>query len=672
MGSGSEYQPILVEGNSKLNTSNLSNTEINKILLIEDNAADARLVELLLVESGMKHCELVVKSSLNAGLKALELEDDYAAILLDLSLPDSFGFDTLNTLLNQFPNNNVIVLTGQQDRQLGLKALKMGAQDFLTKGDYDSNMFLKTLRFSIERKKYLKKIEEATTRYQNIFTNSKDAIYVCNNEGKLVDFNKSTSVITGYDNAELFGIQIEALFENRNFWDTFQDRVFQSKFVVEEEVNIVCKDESIRNCLISAGQLIYGNFVGINGFIRDITERKQAEKLRQDRKIADQTSKLKEQFIASVSHEMRTPMNAILGMSNLVLKTDLNEEQHNYISNVKNSSELLLGIVNDILEISSIQAGKIKFNYANFDFKVLMENVINVMQYKVDEKNLVLELNIDPSIPKWFEGDQLRLNQILYNLVGNAIKFTDEGKVSINVIVVNESHGSWHIQFEVKDTGIGIPDDKIGVIFETFTRIRSKDRIFEGTGLGLSIAKNLIEYQGGKIWVESEHQVGSKFSFDLIFEEGKEPVADAPSPDDFDSETAFNLLLCEDHMINRLVATKTLTKQFPNINLVVAENGKLGVEKLKEADFDIILMDIQMPVMDGYEATQYIRANMEAHKAELPILAMTAHANIAEDDKFKDYGMDDYVLKPFKPEQLFSKIGHYVTAKRNKTLRSSS
>ena len=369
---------------------------------------------------------------------------------------------------------------------------------------------------------------------------------------------------------------------------------------------------------------------------------------------------------------MRTPMNAILGMSNLVLKTDLNEEQHNYISNVKNSSELLLGIVNDILEISSIQAGKIKFNYANFDFKVLMENVINVMQYKVDEKNLVLELNIDPSIPKWFEGDQLRLNQILYNLVGNAIKFTDEGKVSINVIVVNESHGSWHIQFEVKDTGIGIPDDKIGVIFETFTRIRSKDRIFEGTGLGLSIAKNLIEYQGGKIWVESEHQVGSKFSFDLIFEEGKEPVADAPSPDDFDSETAFNLLLCEDHMINRLVATKTLTKQFPNINLVVAENGKLGVEKLKEADFDIILMDIQMPVMDGYEATQYIRANMEAHKAELPILAMTAHANIAEDDKFKDYGMDDYVLKPFKPEQLFSKIGHYVTAKRNKTLRSSS
>jgi len=383
---------------------------------------------------------------------------------------------------------------------------------------------------------------------------------------------------------------------------------------VEEEVNIVCKDETIRNCLISAGQLMYGNFVGINGFIRDITERKQAEKLRQDRKVADQTSKLKEQFIASVSHEMRTPMNAILGMSNLVLKTDLNEEQHNYISNVKNSSELLLGIVNDILEISSIQAGKIKFNYATFDFHSLMNNVINVMQYKVDEKDLALELNVDPTIPQWFEGDQLRLNQILYNLVGNAIKFTDEGKVSINVSVVNESHGSWHIQFEVQDTGIGIPEDKIGVIFETFTRIRSKDRIFEGTGLGLSIAKNLVEYQGGKIWATSEQNVGSKFSFDLIFEAGEEPTADTPTEDDFDPETSFDLLLCEDHMINRLVATKTLHKQFPNINLVVAENGKLGVEKLKEADFDIILMDIQMPIMDGYEATQYIRKNMEKSK----------------------------------------------------------
>ncbi len=670
--SSSEYQPILVAESSENNTSNLSNSEINKILLIEDNAADARMVELLLVESGMNHCELIVRNSLNSGLKALEESDDYAAILLDLSLPDSIGFDTLSTVLKQFPNNNVIVLTGHQEHQLGLKALKMGAQDFLTKGDYDAGVFLKTIRFSIERKKYLKKIEEAQTRYQNIFTNSKDAIYVCNYEGKLVDFNKSTSVITGYDNSELFGLPIEALFENRNFWDAFQERVFQSKFVVEEEVNIVCKDETIRNCIISAGQLVYGNFIGINGFIRDITERKQAEKLRQDRKVADQTSKLKEQFIASVSHEMRTPMNAILGMSNLVLKTELDEEQFNYVKNIKNSSEILLGIVNDILEISSIQAGKVKFNYANFDFHSLMENMINVMQYKVDEKNLKLVLNLDPSIPQYLEGDQLRLNQILYNLVGNAIKFTDNGEVTITVSVVNEGHGSWHIQFEVQDTGIGIPDDKIGVIFETFTRIRSKDRIFEGTGLGLSIAKNLIEYQGGKIWVSSEHGVGSKFSFDLIFEEGVEPETDKPDDEDFDPNTRFDLLLCEDHMINRIVATKTLLKQFPNINLVVAENGKLGVEKLKEADFDIILMDIQMPIMDGYEATQYIRNNMEPEKAQLPILAMTAHANIAEDDKFKDYGMDDYVLKPFKPERLFSKIGHYVTLKRSNKHRSNT
>ena len=641
----------------------VTSDKLLKILLIEDNPADAKMVQLLLVDSDLEQHTLNVQNTLKAGLDEIEKDDDFDVVLLDLSLPDSNGFDTLKKLISAQPNTNVIVLTGHSDKQLGLQAVKLGAQDFLVKGSYNSELFSKTIRFAIERKKIKENLEEAQLRYQNIFTNSKDAIYVCDLNGKLINYNEATSSLTGYDKEGLLGLNITKFFEDPEFWESFLTRILQSNIVVEEEINLICKNGNIRNCIIYAGKLEYGNFSGVNGFITDITERKQAEKLREDRKIAEKTNKLKEQFIASISHEMRTPMNAILGMSNLVLQTKMNEEQFNYISSIKNSSELLLGIVNDILQISSIANGKIKFEYDTFDLHELLANLISVMQYKVFEKSLEFTLEVNPTIPRYLIGDKLRLNQILYNLVGNAIKFTDSGFIKIKVIELNESNGTWHIQFMVEDTGIGIPGDKIGVIFETFTRIRTKERIYEGTGLGLSIAKNLIEYQGGKIWVESTVGEGSKFYFDLIFEEGEEPEAGSPILDQLDPMTSFNLLLVEDHPINRVVATQTLKKQFPNLKLTIAVNGKEAVEQVTENDFDIVLMDIQMPIMDGAEATQTIR-KMDSEKSSIPILAMTAHANIKENERYKDYGMDDYVLKPFKPEQLFHKISTHIRLKK--------
>lgn len=662
MSSSSDYPPIL-DGSTRKETDLSTEKHTNKILLIEDNPADAKMVQLYLAESGLQDCSLTVKTTLSDGVEEISKTENLAAVLLDLSLPDSSGLHTLEKLLRIYPNLNVVVLTGHSDKKLGLDAVKYGAQDFLVKGNYDADIFAKTIRFSIERKKFFDQLQEATFRYQNIFTNSKDGIYVCEFDGSLIDFNKSTCELVGYELEELRNTNIKEFFGDPEFWDTFLERIHATDNVVEEEIEIHCKNAKLRYCIISATKMSYGNFKGVNGFITDITERKQAEKLREDRKIADKTNALKEQFIASISHEMRTPMNAILGMSNLVLKTELNEEQFNYLSSIKQSSEILLGIVNDILEISSIQNGKIKFDYENFDLHELLANLLSVMQYKVFEKDLDFQLDINPLIPKYLVGDKLRLNQILYNLVGNAIKFTDNGLIRIEVLELNNSNGSWHIQFMVQDSGIGIPGDKIGVIFETFTRIRSKERIYEGTGLGLSIAKNLVEYQGGKIWVESTVGEGSKFYFDLIFEEGMAPDGEQPELESLDPETAFNLLLVEDHAINRVVATQTLKKQFPNINMVVAVNGQEGVKQVMENDFDIILMDIQMPLMDGYEATQAIR-KMDSEKSKIPVLAMTAHANIKENERYKDYGMDDFVLKPFEPEQLFHKISTYIKLKR--------
>ncbi len=757
----------------------------NNILLIEDNLGDARLVELLLGESDLPNCKVTIKTTLEDGIAALKEDDNYAVILLDLSLPDSQGFETLEHLISEFPNNNVIVLTGFSDKELGLRAVKAGAQDFLVKGDFDGDTLSKSLRYSIERSNVLKRLEEtqrlakvgswthipekrefnvtdelyrifdmdvtsvfdynliedeqspfylfreiqdeltdqrsmlkkdfeiktikgeqryvfiqchiehgndgyemhgiiqditerkkaakeldeSQARYQDIFSKSKDAILICSMDGKFIDFNQATTQLFHKTKVELqeenFHSLIGPIDEQRKYLKLLADNQTIKDFAVEIER----EDGEIRHCLVTANPLdSYVN--GYNAIVRDVTDRKEAEELTKSRDMAKQSAEMKEQFIANVSHEMRTPMNAILGMSNLVIKTDLNEEQYNYISSIKKSSEILLGIVNDILEISTLQKGKLQFDDKTFDLHELLGNLVSVMNYKVKEKNLKLEMSYEKNLPKYVKGDPLRLNQILYNLVGNAVKFTDNGYVRIKVESLNQTESIAQLKFIVEDTGIGMPKDKLNAIFETFTRIRSKERLFEGTGLGLSIAKNLVENQGGRIGVESEMGKGSTFFFDLIFEMGEmnEIIPNEEDGVDFrNMDRPVRLLLVEDHKMNQLVARKTLEKQWPDMDITIADNGKIAIDMLKEKTFDIILMDIQMPVMDGYEATKFIREQMPKAIAELPILAMTAHAYVSKDEKFREIGMDDFVLKPFDPEQLFQKIVKYINIKNRST-----
>ena len=760
----------------------------NKILLIEDNPGDARLVELLLAESDLLNCKITNKTTLADGISALEAEDDYAAILLDLTLPDSRGFETLEQLLKRFPDNNVIVLTGLSDKSLGVSAVKAGAQDFLIKGAFDADLLAKSLRYSIERSSVLKRLEEtqrlshignweyipsskefigssevykifgqtpqkqallpdqlvemepafqvfeeihnntlsdkevrqdlkiqlsngktrfvnihcrtnknadshlvfngiiqditdrklaeqelvkSRERYQDIFTKSKDAIYICTLEGRLLDYNQATEQLFGYSKEELENhADIHTFYDTQEARDDFLRLVKSKEAVKDFEIAVIRKDEKKRYCLLTANILETDDFIGYNAIIRDITERKQAEELRKARDLARQSSAMKEQFIASISHEMRTPMNAILGMSNLLVRTEMNEEQKGYITNVKQSSEILLGIINDILEISTIQNGKLAFEDKDFDIYQVLTNLANVMQYKIKEKDLEFKLEIDPSVPKVVVGDKLRLNQILFNLVGNAVKFTDSGFVKVQVSTLNETENSAQLYFEVEDTGIGIPEDKLDAVFETFTRIRTKERLYEGTGLGLSIAKNLVNQQGGKIGVKSTFGEGCTFFFDMIFQKGDaaniiEPSTPKDQEEAVSADMDINLLLVEDHKMNQIVARKTLERQWNNIKITIANNGKEAIEILNNQAFDIILMDISMPIMDGYEATEHIRNHMPEQISKIPILAMTAHAHISKDEKFKEYGMDDFVLKPFEPKQLFDKITKYTQSKGN-------
>ena len=380
-----------------------------------------------------------------------------------------------------------------------------------------------------------------------------------------------------------------------------------------------------------------------------------------EKEKAEESKKFQQQFLANMSHEIRTPMNAVIGMTNLVLKTNLDEQQKKYINAIKVSSDNLLIIINDILEISKIEAGKLDFESIPFRLDEVFGNVNNVLRFKAEEKGLKLITKLDERLPKTVKGDPGRLNQVLINLVGNAIKFTEHGSVEMGCRFASEKDKKVVVEFVVKDTGIGIPQEKIDLVFESFTQASSDtSRKYGGTGLGLTISKQFVEMQGGTIGVVSVIGKGSTFTFSIPYEmvDEKEILSqtEVPTAQQTDRLTKANILLVEDNEFNRIVAVDTLKEYLPEVNVAIAVNGKDAVEKLQQGNFDLVLMDVQMPEMDGYDATQFIRKQFSAPLNAIPILAMTANATKEEVDKCRECGMDDYISKPFVPENLIRKM----------------
>lgn len=347
-------------------------------------------------------------------------------------------------------------------------------------------------------------------------------------------------------------------------------------------------------------------------------------------------------------------MNAIMGMSQLVLDTPLNEKQHRYLNSIVNASENLLHIINEILDLSKIEAGKIELEQIDFSIQDVVEQVKQTLQQKANEKSIELIATIPSSVPEIVIGDQVRLFQILMNLVGNAIKFTEKGSVQLSIN--NEQD---QLRFSIVDTGIGIPQDKLQSIFENFNQAHSSDtRKYGGTGLGLSISKQIVELMGGNISIESEVGSGTTFSFAIQLPLGsKEKYLQQQLPEQIDGSALDDLkiLLVDDNADNRIVCRDTLESK-SKMEIIEATNGKEALEKFARYDFDIVLMDVQMPIMNGYEATQQIRNNFESPKKEVPVIALTASVIRSDLDKCGKAGMDDYVPKPFKSEQLFTAI----------------
>ncbi len=396
-----------------------------------------------------------------------------------------------------------------------------------------------------------------------------------------------------------------------------------------------------------------------------LIEKERAE-LEKDR--ARQSEKFKQQFLANMSHEIRTPMNSVIGLTNLLRKTPLDNQQSKYVETIQKASENLLIIINDILDISKIEAGKLQLEQIAFSLHDSLNNLFQIMKVKADEKKLGFSLEIDDTIPPVLLGDTVRLNQILINLVGNAIKFTEAGEVILRASALSLTDNNCTVRFDVVDTGIGIEDEAVKVIFESFSQASSDtNRRFGGTGLGLSIAKQLIQLHGGRISLESKLGEGTTFTFEIPYLIGshtdltlEETRLEANSED----VRGLKVLLVEDNAFNQMVAIDTLQELIPDVSIDVAENGAIGVEKSMSQGYDVILMDIQMPVMDGFEATRTIR-KQTAGKTPARIMAMTANVTRDEVDKCFDCGVDEYIAKPFDPQELLAKIIKLV--KRPKT-----
>jgi PAS domain S-box-containing protein len=507
-------------------------------------------------------------------------------------------------------------------------------------------------------------IRKSEEKYRGIMNNMELGLMEVDLNQTIIRAYDRFCKMVGYTEEELIGKNAQQLFIDEEFNKTLEDEHKERRKgrASSYELRLNKKDGSKIWAIVSGAPILDENgvLVGSMGIHYDITERKQLEQeLELAKQIAEDARQAEKQFLANMSHEIRTPLNAIIGMTHLLYDTRPNKQQYEYLDILKTSADFLLSLISDLLDMAKIEAGRIEVQNHPFDLVGLLRTNQRVFQIKLEARPIELNLMVDARISGTYIGDDLILNQALLNIIGNSEKFTEEGSIDITVKLKKEIDEISWIEFKIADTGIGIPQEKLELIFQKFKQITTQGNKNKGTGLGLAITKQLVELQGGTISVESEQGEGTTFTFLLPFEKSNTEVVQNNNEIQFapSSVEGCKILVAEDNIMNQKYISSLLTKW--NIDFTLVMDGKKAVEQVQKQLFDIILMDIQMPNMDGYEATITIR-NTKNLNQHTPIIALTASAMLDQKSKALATGMNDFITKPFAPNNLLNVIQRYL------------
>jgi PAS domain S-box-containing protein len=630
-------------------------TPIN-ILIVDDREENIVALEALLQRNDIK---LFSTTSPNEGLK-IAWENNIA---MD-------GFEFVEMLKSNPRTKDILVIfvtAISKETKYAVKGLGVGAVDYLykpldpyvTSAKVDS--FIQLARAQAE----VKQKNEELGNFALIVKNSADIICVVDAETlRIKSINPAVETILGFKQAELVGKNIiDRVVEEDKA--AFRKRLGD---IIKDNLNLAVLDYQFatfsKNPISVECRVAYSNktlFFNIN----DVTPQKSYEsQLIKSKEAAEFGKKAKESFLANMSHELRTPINGIIGLTALLRKTEVTDQQNSMLDLLEVSSQSLLGVINDVLDISKIDAGKFSIVRSSNKLVELVQSVYRLLKFKADEEHIEFFLDIDPNIPEYLMIDSLRLKQILINLLSNAIKFTKRGHVKLKIAVLDKKSDKVQLQFTVEDTGIGIPKHRLNDIFESFEQ--ADDDItakYGGTGLGLAIVKKLVQLKGGQLSVDSRPGQGSVFTFTNWYAIASKPLEEKvkKSHDLLLPFDGVRVLVAEDNMVNQFMLTKILNDW--NIKPDVVNNGLKALDKLRENDYDLILMDTHMPEMNGYQAARKIRIDFDEPKRSIPIISLSAASFDHEQQEALASGMNEVLAKPFQPAELHEKITRLLKGK---------
>jgi PAS domain S-box-containing protein len=633
-------------------------TPIN-ILIVDDREENIVALEALLSRNDIR---LFSTTSPNDALK-IAWDNPISVALVDVQMPEMDGFELVEMLKSNPRTKDILVIfvtAISKDAKYAVKGFGAGAVDYLYK-PLDPYITSAKVDAFIQLARTQDEIRLKNDELQNfaiVVKNSADIICSVDADTfRIKTVNPAVEAILGYKQTEVFGKSVvdlavdaersnfrkklgEIIKDNRSF------SVFEFQFNTFEK-NIIwveCR-ASYRNKTI---------FINIS----DISPQKSYQhQLIKSKEAAEYGKKVKETFLANMSHELRTPVNGIIGLSNLLRKTTLSDQQSNLLNMLETSSRSLLGVINDVLDISKIEAGKFSIVRSPNNLKSIVNSVFGLLKFNADEKDIEFLLEVDNDVPNTLLVDSLRLNQILMNLLSNAIKFTDRGHVKLVVSVLQKLNDKVKLKFSVEDTGIGIASDRLTKIFESFEQAEEDTSSkYGGTGLGLTIVKKLIELKGGDLTVSSKVGQGSTFNFINWFSIVTQPQGEKIIKPGKKLVPFVNtrVLVAEDNMINQFMVSKMLKDW--NVEVEIAENGDKAIAFLKQANFDLVLMDTHMPGINGYQAARIIRMELEEPMRSVPIISLSASAFEHEQMEALSAGMNDVLPKPFEPHELHAKM----------------